>query len=169
MKFKRFQGWFPPYLSIVVAELLSCVQLFATPWTLACQASLSITVSLSLLKLMSIESGMPSNHLILCCLLLLLPSIFPSIRIFSNKSTLLIRRPKYWSFGFIFIFTGVQFAHVESTHLKCPALCTHFYMCGHHVTTPRSRCRRCPSPRGLPQPPPSQQPRRDLHLDLYHH
>ena len=79
---------------------LSCVQLFATPWTAARQASLSITNSQSLLKLMSIESVMPSNHLIFCCPLLLLPSIFPSIRVFSNESVLRIRWPKYWSFSF---------------------------------------------------------------------
>ena len=71
----------------------------ATPWTAACQASLSITSSQSLLKLMSIESVMPPNHLILRCPLLLLPSIFPSIRVFSNQSVLLIRWPKYWSFS----------------------------------------------------------------------
>ena len=70
-----------------------------TPWTAVRQASLSITNSQSLLKLMSTESVMPSNHLILCCLLLLPPSIFPSIRVFSNESTLRIRWPKYWSFS----------------------------------------------------------------------
>ena len=79
---------------------LSCVRLFATPWTTARQASLSITNSQSLPKLMFIESVMPSNHLILCRPLLLLPSIFPSIRVFSNESVLPIRWPKYWSFGF---------------------------------------------------------------------
>ena len=73
---------------------------FATPWTAARQASLYITNSWSLLKLMSIESVMPSNHLILCRPLLLLPSIFPSIRVFSNESALHIRWPKYWSFSF---------------------------------------------------------------------
>ena len=73
---------------------LSNVRLFETPWTAACQASLSITNSWSLLKLMSIESVMPSNHLILCCPLLFLPSIFPSIRVFSNESVLHIRWPK---------------------------------------------------------------------------
>ena len=77
-----------------------CVQLFVIPWTAACQASLSFTISQSLLKLMSTESMMPSNHLILCCPLLLLPSIFPSIRVFSNESTLHIKWPKYWSFSF---------------------------------------------------------------------
>ena len=81
-------------------QSLSHVQQFVTPWTAAHQASLSITNSQSLLKLMSIESMMPSNHLILCCPLLRLPSIFPSIRVFSNESALLIRWPKYWSFSF---------------------------------------------------------------------
>ena len=81
-------------------QLLSRVQLFATPWTAACQASLSITNSRSLPKLMSIESVIPSNCLILCHPLLLLPSIFPSIRVFSNESVLHIRWPKYWSFSF---------------------------------------------------------------------
>ena len=74
-------------------QLLSHVRLFVTPWTAGCQASLSITNFWSLLKLMSIESVMPSNHLILCCLLLFLPSIFPSIRVFSNESALHIRWP----------------------------------------------------------------------------
>ena len=81
-------------------QLLSRVRLFLTPWTAAHQASLSLTISWSLLKLMSIESVMPSNHLILCCPLLLLPSIFPSIRVFSNESALRMRWPKYWSFSF---------------------------------------------------------------------
>ena len=81
-------------------QSLSRVQLFETSWTAAHQASLSITNSQSLLKLMSIEVVMPYNHLILCCPLLLLPSIFPGIRVFSNKSVLLIRWPQYWSFSF---------------------------------------------------------------------
>ena len=76
------------------------MRLFATPWTAARQASLSIANSQSLPKLMSIESVMPSSHLILCCPLLLLPSIFPSIRVFSNESACHIRWPKYWSFSF---------------------------------------------------------------------
>ena len=85
---------------VVVFQLLSCVWIVATPWTAARQASLSITISLSLLKFTSIDSVMPSNYLILCCPLLLLPSIFPSIRVFSNESTLHIRWPKYQSLGF---------------------------------------------------------------------
>ena len=88
------------YSILVSVQLLSRVWLFATPWTAARQASLSITNSWSLLKLMSIDSGMPSNHLILCHPLLLLPSIFPSIRVFSNESALPIRWPVYWSFSF---------------------------------------------------------------------
>ena len=81
-------------------QSLSRVRLFATPWSTALQASLSITNSRSLLKLMSIESVMPSNHLILCRPLLLLPPIPPSIRVYSNESTLHMRWPKYWSFSF---------------------------------------------------------------------
>ena len=81
-------------------QSLSHVQFFATPWTAACQASLSITNFRSLLKLMSIESVIPSNHLILYSPLLLRPSIFPSIRVFSNELVLRIRWPKYWSFSF---------------------------------------------------------------------
>ena len=91
---------FSDHRLISSVQLLSHVQLFVTPWTEACQASLSITNSWSLLKLMSIESVMPSNHLILCWPLLLSPSIFPSIRIFSNESPLHIRWPKDWSFSF---------------------------------------------------------------------
>ena len=82
----------------VVAAVISC-SVVGTPWTAACQASLSFTISQSLLKLMSIESVMPSNHLILCRPLLLLPSIFPSIRVFSKESALRIRWSKYWSFS----------------------------------------------------------------------
>ena len=92
------QGFLVAQFSSV--QSLSCVRLLATPWTAAHQDSLSITNSWSLLKLMSIESVMPSNHLILCHPLLLLPSIFASIRVFSNESVLTIRWPKYWSFSF---------------------------------------------------------------------
>ena len=92
----RWEARWPPRFTCSVAR--SC--LFATPWTAACQASLSFTISQSLLKFVSIESVMPSNHLILCHPLLLLPSIFPKIRVFSNESALHIRWPKYWSFSF---------------------------------------------------------------------
>ena len=85
---------------VVAAQSLSCVQLFSTPWTAAHQVSLSLTISQSWLKLMSIELVIPSNHLVLCHPLLLLPSILPSIRVFSNKSALHMRWPKYQSFGF---------------------------------------------------------------------
>ena len=84
---------------VIIVQSLSCVQLFVTPWTVAHQASLSITISLSSLKLMSIKLMMPSNRLILCYPLLLPPSIFPSIRVFANKS-FHFRWPKYWSFSF---------------------------------------------------------------------
>ena len=97
MILERYEMW-------VILSHLRCrycsVQLFATPWTAARQASLSFTISLSLLKLMSIESVMPPHHLILCHLLLLLPSIFSSIRVFSSELALRIRWPKYWSFSF---------------------------------------------------------------------
>ena len=90
-----------PCSSIIVAvHFLSHVGFFAVPWTVACQASLSFTISWSLLKLMSIEWVTPSNHLILCCPILLLPSIFPSVRIFPNESALHIRWPEYWCFSF---------------------------------------------------------------------
>ena len=84
----------------VCAKMLTCIRLFVIPCTAARQCSLSITNSQSLLKLMSIKLLMPSIHLILCCPLLLLPSVFPSIRVFSNESALWIRWPKYWSFSF---------------------------------------------------------------------
>ena len=95
-------GEFSTFPTIVLRSVqsLTCVQLFVTPWTAARQASLSIANSRSLLKLMSIESVMPSSHLILCRPLLLLPSIFPSIRVFSNESAPHIRWPTYWSFSF---------------------------------------------------------------------
>ena len=86
--------------SVQFSSVTQSCPTFATPWIAACQASLSITNSWSLFKLMSIKSVMPSSHLILCRPLLLLPSIFPSIRVFSNESTLCMRWPKYWSFSF---------------------------------------------------------------------
>ena len=92
--FKRVKGF------CTSVQSFSCVRLFVTPWIAACQASLSITNSGSLPKLMPIESVMPSSHLFLCRLLLLLPPIPPSIRVFSKESTLCMRWPKYWSFSF---------------------------------------------------------------------
>ena len=94
----KMTNWERAYISSV--QSLSCVRLFATPWTAAHQASLSITNSRNPPKPMSVESMMPSNHLILCRPLLLLPSIFPSIRVFSNESALCLKWPKYWSFSF---------------------------------------------------------------------
>ena len=96
----KFQLLFVCKIYLPSVQSLSHVWLFATPWTTACWASLSITNSRSLSKLMSIESVMPSNHLILCRPRLLLPSIFPSIRVFSNESALHISWPNYWSFSF---------------------------------------------------------------------
>ena len=121
--FHKSGGW-----TFSSVQLLSCVWLFATPWTAACQASLSITNSQSPPKPMSIESVMPSNHLILCCSLLLLPSIFPSIRVFSNESALCIRWPKYWSFSFKikrrkWNRNSVKFSSVPQS---CPTLCDPF-------------------------------------------
>ena len=87
-------------VDFVVVQLISRVYVFATPWTATCQTSLSFTISQSFLKLMCIELVMPSNRLILCCPILLLPLIFPSIRVFSNELALHIRWPKYWSFSF---------------------------------------------------------------------
>ena len=87
-------------LDFLVVQSLSCVQLFVTPWPAAYQASVSFTISQNMLKFMSIESVIPSNHLILCHPLLRLPSIFPSIRVFFSQSNLPVRWPKYWSFSF---------------------------------------------------------------------
>ena len=92
--------WEGRAFGFVLVQSLSRVWIFATTWTAACQASLSITISWSLLRLMCIESVMPSNHLILCCPLLFLPSIFPSIRVFTNELALHVKWPKYWSFSF---------------------------------------------------------------------
>ena len=107
-------------------QSFSRVQLFATPWTAAHQASLSITNSLSLLKLMSIRSVMPSNCLIFCRPHLLLPSIFPSIRVFPNESVLCIRLPKLWSFSFS-ISPSNEYAFICTTHIH-----THIYSTHHH-------------------------------------
>ena len=99
--FRQLRSWhLVPSVQFSSVQLLSCVRLFATPWIAARQASLSITNSWSSLKVMSIKSMMPSSHLILCRPLLLLPPIPPSIRVFSNESTLRMRWPKYWSFSF---------------------------------------------------------------------
>ena len=119
-------------------QSLSHVQLFVTTWTAACQASLSITNSRNLLKLMSIELVMPSNHLILCCALLLLPSILPSIRVFS---VLCIRWPRYWSFSFS-ISPSSEFWRLS--------MC--FFLCFYHVGVMKSLLPSFlpPSPHSLP-------------------
>ena len=101
LNFQVMTSWIQPFQGLIaVVWSLSHVQLFATPQTATRQASLSFTIYQSLLKLMSIELMMPSNHLIFCRLLLLLPSILPSIRVFSSELTLHIRWPKYWNFSF---------------------------------------------------------------------
>ena len=103
--------------STVGVQSLSCVQLFAAPWTAACQAPPTFTICPNLLKLLSIESVMPSNHLLLCRPLLLLPSIFPSIRVFSSESALCIRGPKDWSFSFCISpsndYSGLIFIRID--------------------------------------------------------
>ena len=111
--------------SISSVQLLSCVRLFVTPCSAAHQASLSITNSQSLLKPISFELLMPSNHLILCCPLLVLPSIFPSIRVFSSESTLHIRWPKYWSFS-LNIRPSNEYLGLISFRMKSKALSTVF-------------------------------------------
>ena len=98
--FAHYGRWEIPRAALFVVQLLSCAQLFATLWTATHQVSLSFTISQSLLKLMSTESVMPSNHLVLSYPFLLLPSIFPSIRVLSNESCLCIRWPEYWSLSF---------------------------------------------------------------------
>ena len=109
-------GWLCRNLEITIShvvELLSCVQLFATPWTAARQAPLSSTTSRSLLKLMSVEAVMLSNHLILCCPLLFLPSVFPSFKVFSSELAFLIRWPKYWN---------LRFSTSPSSEFECSGL-----------------------------------------------
>ena len=103
---------------VVVVQSPSCVSLFATPWTAACQASLPLTISWSLSKFMSTESVMPSNNLILCHPLLLLPSIFPSIRVFSSESAVGIRWPKYWSFN-VSISPSSDYSELISFRIDC--------------------------------------------------
>ena len=107
----------PRQCVVVVDQLLSCVQLFATPWTVAYQVSLPFTISQSLLKLMSIELVMPSDRPILCHPLLL-PSIFPSIKVFSNESALCIRWPKYWNFNFS-ISPSNEYSGLISFRIDC--------------------------------------------------
>ena len=109
--------------NIVVVQLQNCVWLFATPGTAVYQASLSFTISWSLFKLMSIESMMPSNHLILCHPLIFLPSIIPSIKVFSNKSVLCIKWPKYWSFSFS-ISPSNEYSGLISLRIDCFDLLT---------------------------------------------
>ena len=111
----------------LVVQSISHAQLFVTPWTVECQASLCITNSQSLLKLMSVKLVMPSSHLLLCRPLLLLPSIFPSIRVFSNESVLHIRWPKYWSFSFSISpsneYSGLISMILPSLLILCHPLC----------------------------------------------
>ena len=111
-------------LQLVIVQSLNHVQLFLTPWTAAYQASLSFTISQSLLKLMSIESVMLFNHLILCCSLFLLPSIFPTIRVFSNELALHIRWPKYWSFS---ISPSNEYLGLISFRMDWSEVCCHAY------------------------------------------
>ena len=113
------------YMQSSVQFSRSVVSDSATPWTAARQSSLSITNSQSLFKLMSITSVMPSNHLILCCLLLLLPSIFPSIKVFFNELVLCIRWPKYWSFSFSISPSNEYSGHMQSTSYKIPGWMNH--------------------------------------------
>ena len=124
-------------LIVIVVQSRSRVQCFATPWTAPCQASLSFTNSRSSLKLMSIESMIPSNHLVLCCPLLLLPSIFSSIRVFSNESALPFRWPKYWSgvplpsislvyrlyLNYLNLNQYLSSVQLNSVAQSCPTLC----------------------------------------------
>ena len=105
MNLEPIGGYMKGNSMLFVVQLLNHVRLFVTPWTIAHQASLSLTISQSLPKFIPIESVMPSNHLILCCPLLLLPSVFPSIRIFSSESTLHIRWPEYWNFSFSMLWS----------------------------------------------------------------
>ena len=137
------------FVVVAVVQSLSYVCLFATPWNVARQASLSFTISWSLLRLMSIESVMPSNHLILCCPLLLLPSIFPRIRNFSSESALCIRWPKYWSCSFSISpsdeYSGLIHSHF--TESKISALTSDSHMNSANPTSV-GLCRICQSAPG---------------------
>ena len=132
--------------AFVVVQSLSCVQLFATPWTEACQASLFFTVSQGLLKLMSIESVIPSNHFILYHPLFLLPSIFISSRVFSNELALCIKWPKYWSFSFsisssneysgLLVVQGILKSLLQYHSLKASIFqCSAFFVSNSHLHT----------------------------------
>ena len=137
------------FVVVAVVQSLSYVCLFATPWNVARQASLSFTISWSLLRLMSIESVMPSNHLILCCPLLLLPSIFPRIRNFSSESALCIRWPKYWSCSFS-ISSSDEYSgliHSHFTESKISALTSDSHMNSANPTSV-GLCRICQSAPG---------------------
>ena len=137
------------FVVVAVVQSLSYVCLFATPWNVARQASLSFTISWSLLRLMSIESVMPSNHLILCCPLLLLPSIFPRIRNFSSESAVCIRWPKYWSCSFSISpsdeYSGLIHSHF--TESKISALTSDSHMNSANPTSV-GLCRICQSAPG---------------------
>ena len=132
-----------------VVQSLSCVELFAIPWTIACQASLSSTISWSLLRLTSIESVMPSNHLTLCHLHLLLPAIFTRIRVFSNELTLCIRWPKYWHFSLSMSpsneYTGLIFLSISSCVWNRPLTfhMTSCFWCLLSVCTPKATWHIC--------------------------
>ena len=116
-------------------QSINCVSLFATPWTAACQASLSFSISWSFLKLISVESMMPSNHLILCYPLLLLSSVFPSIKIFSSESSLHIRWPQYWGFSFSVSpsneYSGLITFRIDWFDLLYVVLNSAFHVCSH--------------------------------------
>ena len=136
LKCKEIKPVNPQFSSL---QLLSRVRLFATQWAAAHQASLSIVNSQSLLKLMSIESVMPSSHLILCRPLLLLPSIFPSIRDFSNESVLCISRPKYWSFSFS-ISPPNAYSGLISFRMDCLDLLSVSFLQYHSSKAPIIQC-----------------------------
>ena len=121
------------FVSLDVIQLLSQARLFVTPWTAACQVSLSFTYFQGLLRFMSIESVMLSNHVILCCPLLLLPSVFPSIRNFSNVLALHISWPKYWSFS---ISPSREYSGLISRFL-CNIVLYNIGFCFHHQTHPQ--------------------------------